>query len=389
MSLFYKAGIRRTSATMALRALAVAIIGLSSIQGFSGISASAQESSAQTRCEPEVLNTPIFWEAERLANVKSRLTANDAALMPAYKALLARANEALTVAPYSVTDKTRPGPSGDLHDYVSLSRYFWPNPNNEDGLPYIRKDGQSNPEINGVDFDRRRSQHMTEAVRDLSLAAYFSGDKRYADKAVRLAYTWFVDEDTRMNPNLKFAQGVPGQIPGREFGILDTRIYWDVMDSMWLLQSADMANKKVVDAVRAWFANYGAWLITSDFGKKAKSKTNNHGSFYDAQLSHTLVFAGRCDLAKKALKSGLDRTKKQIKKSGLLPGEIGRTRSLFYHAFNAEAFLRMAHLGQKLDVDVYEKRKGGAGSIKDTVHFVASYAGRIDEWPYEGNQYRR
>jgi len=78
-----------------------------------------------------------------------------------------------------------------------LSRYFWPNPKKKDGLPYIRKDGQTNPEVNGVNFDRRRSQEMTNAVRDLSLAAYFSDDKRYANKAVRLAYTWFVDKERR------------------------------------------------------------------------------------------------------------------------------------------------------------------------------------------------
>jgi hypothetical protein len=266
---------------------------------------------------------------------------------------------------------------------VSLSRYYWPDPKKKDGRPYIRKDGQSNPEINSVDFDRRRSQNMTEAVRDLSLAAYFSGDAHYADKALILAYTWFVNKDRRMNPNLKFAQGVPGKTPGREFGILDTRIYWDVMDSLLLLQSAEMADKKLVDAVRVWFGHYAAWLISSDFGQKAKSKYNNHGSFYDAQLSHVLVFARRCDLAKKTLKSGHARTKAQIKQDGLMPGEIKRTRSLFYHAFNAQAFLRMSDMAQKLGVDFYADRKPGAGSIKDSVHFVASYAGRTEEWPYE------
>ena len=380
MSIFYKIDARQSQRVSILRGIVLAIMASTF---FYSAGASAQDISENKYCDAAVLNTPIFWDARRLAAVKIRIEAGDAELLPAYDALIARADEALTVAPYSVTDKERPGPSGDPQDYVSLSRYFWPNPNTKDGLPYIRKDGRSNPEINGVNFDRRRSQHMTDAVRDLSLAAYFSGDRRYADKAVRLAYTWFVDPDSKMNPNLKFAQGVPGKIPGREFGILDTRIYWDVMDSMWLLESAGMADQRVVNSVRKWFGDYSAWLITSDFGKKAKAKTNNHGSFYDAQLSHSLIFAGRCDLAKKSLKSGLDRTKKQIKKSGLLPGEVERTRSLFYHAFNAQAFLRMAHLSEKLDLEFYETRKGGAGSVKDTVHFVASYAGRTQDWPYE------
>ena len=334
-------------------------------------------------CADGILSAPIYWNISRLAKAKAGLEAGDEAYTPAYDDLTKKANAALGKEPYSVTDKQRPGPSGDLKDYVSLSRYFWPNPNTKDGLPYIRKDGHSNPELNGVNYDRLRSQRMTNAVRDLALAAYFSGDQKYADKAMQFVRTWFIDKETAMNPHLKFAQGVPGKQEGREFGILDTRIYWDAIDALLLLQSVGMADEKIVNGARLWFGNYGAWLIASDFGMKAKAKYNNHGTFYDAQLSHVLIFAGRCDLAKKALKSGYERTKKQIQKSGLMPGEINRTKSLYYHSFNAQAFIRIASLAQKFDLDYYTKRKRGSGSVKDTVHFIASYVGRTDEWPYE------
>ena len=66
-----------------------------------------------------------------------------------------------------------------------------------------------------------------------------------------------------------------------------------------------------------------------------------------------------------------------------MPGEINRTKSLYYHSFNAQAFIRIASLAQKFDLDYYTKRKRGSGSVKDTVHFIASYVGRTDEWPYE------
>ena len=343
----------------------------------------SSQSLIQTSCAPAHLAKPIFWDIDSLAKAKSRIDAGDATLTPAYNSLIERASSALELAPFSVTHKPQPGPSGDKQDYVSLSRYFWPDPNMKDGLPYIRKDGHSNPEINSKNFDRRRSQDMANAIRDLSLAAYFTGDHRYSEQAGKLVYTWFVDKNLRMNPNLKFAQGVPGKTAGREFGILDTRIYWDVMDGLLLLQSANMADAKQVDAVRHWFKEYSNWLMTSDFGKKAKGKYNNHGTFYDAQLAQSLIFAGQCDLAKKALKSGLDRTQKQITSSGLMPGEIDRTRSLFYHAFNAQAFLRMSHLSETLGIEFYTVRKDDAGSVKDSVYFIASYAGRTHAWPYE------
>ena len=301
----------------------------------------------------------------------------------AYAQLIKSADKALTQAPYSVTHKTKAGPSGDTKDYVSLSRYFWPNPTTEDGLPYIRKDGRSNPELNGRNFDRRRSQLMTNDVRSLALAAYFTGEETYADKAQQFVKTWFLDAPTAMNPHLKFAQGVPGATPGREFGILDGRIYWDVIDAMLLLQAARLSDAAFTNELRGWFGEYAKWLVTSDFGQKAKSKKNNHGVYYDAQLSHILLFAGRCDLAKKVIKSAHSRTKTQIDKSGLMPEEKKRTQSLFYHAFNLRAFLRLSYFAQRLDMDIYDKRKGKGGSIKTSVDFVASYAGRVEDWPYE------
>lgn len=282
-----------------------------------------------------------------------------------------------------MTDKTKPSPSGDLKDYVSLSRYFWPNPKTKDGLPYIRKDGHSNPELGGEDFDRRRSQLMTGDVMTLSLAAYFTGDEAYAEKAKRLVQVWFLDAETSMNPHLKYAQGAPGISDGRQYGILDGRIYWDVMDSVLLLQSAGMMEAAFVDDLRTWFGNYAAWLIRSDFGKKESAGKNNHGTFYDAQLAHVLMFVGRCDLASKVVERGRKRAKSQIKKSGLMPAEMARTQSLVYHSFNLQAFLRLAYFARKLDMDYYAEAEPGAGSIQDAVDFVSAYAGRIDEWPYK------
>jgi len=336
-----------------------------------------------TSCPVEILSAPIYWDINRLASVKSKVSTDSSAYKAAYEKLIADADEALSKSPYTVTDKTKPGPSGDLKDYVSLSRYWWPNPQKSDGLPYVRKDGETNPEINGVDFDRRRSQHMTADVRALSLAAYFTGNKAYAKKAESFVRAWFLDETTGMHPHLKFAQNVPGLNAGREFGILDTRIYWDVMDGILLLQSENMVDKALVNELRGWFGRYANWLVTSEFGQKASTKKNNHGVYYDAQLSHILMFAGRCDLAEKIIKKSHDRTKKQIKKSGLMPEEKKRTQSLFYHAFNLRAFLRLAYYAEQLDVGFYDKAKKGAGSVQNSVDFVASYAGRVEDWPYK------
>ena len=344
----------------------------------------AQDSSTKTtNCPVQVLSQPIYWNLERLGKVKSQIQTETSPYKVAYERLMRDADEALGKDLYSVTHKTKPGPSGDPKDYVSLSRYFWPNPKKKNGLPYIRKDGQTNPEINGEGFDRRRSQRMTDDVTTLSLAAYFTGNKTYSDKAKRIVQTWFLDETTAMNPHLNFAQSVPGASQGREFGILDGRIYWDVIDSLLLLQSANMVEAEFVDDLRGWFGTYAAWLIRSDFGKKARARKNNHGTYYDAQLAHVLMFAGRCDIAAKVVQTSHARTISQIDKTGLMPEEASRTQSLFYHAFNLRAYLRLSYFARRLDIDYYDKATSGSGSVKASVDFVASYAGRVDEWPYK------
>jgi len=120
---------------------------------------------AEQSCPARVLTTPIYWDIDRLASVRSQLAGGESEYDAAYRTLIKDADAAMRQSPYSVTHKERAGPSGDKRDYVSLSRYFWPNPKKSDGLPYIRKDGLTNPEFNGDKFDRRRSQNMTDDVR--------------------------------------------------------------------------------------------------------------------------------------------------------------------------------------------------------------------------------
>jgi len=73
---------------------------------------------------------------------------------------------------------------------------------------------------------------------------------RYSKKAQDFVETWFLDETTGMNPNMQHGQSVPGKVSGREFGILDARIYWDVMDSLILLQSEGLVEAEFINRVR-------------------------------------------------------------------------------------------------------------------------------------------
>ena len=94
----------------------------------------------------------IQFDIKQLAVTKAKVQSGDKSVMDAYKKLIASANKILAYKPVSVMDNVDMPPSGNKHDYVSLAPYWWPNPNTPNGLPYIRKDGEINPEVKSL-FD--------------------------------------------------------------------------------------------------------------------------------------------------------------------------------------------------------------------------------------------
>ena len=147
-----------------------------------------------------------IWDSAHLARVKADL--QQPAYATAYRHLIEDAERHLDQQPLSVMMKEKTAVSGDKHDYLSLSRYFWPDPTKPDGLPYINRDGVANPEREKL--DRPKVALMVSNITTLSLAWYFSGEEKYAQKAAEQLRVWFLNKDTRMNPNLNYAQIVPG-----------------------------------------------------------------------------------------------------------------------------------------------------------------------------------
>ncbi|MCE0411647.1 alginate lyase family protein, partial [Klebsiella pneumoniae] len=209
---------------------------------------------------------PYTLDEKDLAFSRQQIAAKDPLFVLAQAALLKKADLALTHPLRSVMDKTLVAASGNKHDYYSFPPYWWPNPDTKDGLPYIRKDGQTNPDANSDATDKNRLVKMSQDVSTLALAWYFSHDARYAQKAAAQLKTWFLDPQTRMNPNLQYAQAIPGINNGRGIGIIDSRALVEVVDAIALLQSSAVLSEKDVSALKQWFGEYYHWMTTSQNG---------------------------------------------------------------------------------------------------------------------------
>jgi len=318
-------------------------------------------------------------DAKALASNKAGIKANNAAVVPAYKQLLKDADKALQFGPVSVMEKKNQPPSGDKHDYMSLAPYFWPDPDKPGGLPYIRKDGQTNPEVRDYK-DKEYMPQLCEVVYTLSLAYYFSEDKVYADHAARLLRVWFLDTTTRMNPNLNYGQSIKGVNTGRGSGLIDTRHFVKLIDGIGLLQGSSSWKDADQQGMKKWFSDFLHWMQTSKNGKDEMKAPNNHGAWYDAQRLSMAMFIDSTELAKKIVQNAQDRLDKQMDDTGRFPLEMQRTISLHYTCFVMEAFFNIAQVAKKLGMDMWNYTSPSGKSLKKAFDALLPYISGAKQW---------
>ncbi|HEY2060984.1 MAG TPA: alginate lyase family protein [Amycolatopsis sp.] len=334
----------------------------------------------------------VVTDGKKLAAVRAALDHGRATpeQRAAVKTVLAKADEALTTGPWSVTQKPTTPPSGDKHDYQSQAPYQWASqpktPDNPQGCPYVNRDGQRNPEADAI-TDHTYRMVAWDAIYYLSTAWYYTGDAKYAQRAELDIRTWFLDPATRMNPNMTYSQIVPCKNTISGTGIIDsTQSFTQVLDAFALLDSgAPGWTGQDRSGVRSWLTQYLNWMQTSPQAKLELAATNNHGTFLDLQNAATTAYLGQTATAKKMVQ---DAEKKrfpvQFDANGDQPLELTRTISWHYVNFNLTAWGRMAELGHNLGIDVWGYRAANGVTLRKVVdRLIPAALHGADSWPHQ------
>lgn len=331
---------------------------------------------------PVMAQNVYLMDKASLLKLRTSAQQNDPATRPLLDSLRSQADQLLSMKPISVMDKTLTPASGDKHDYMSQAPYFWYDSTKPNGRPYLRRDGQRNPEINRI-TDHDYLGTLDHAVRVLALAWYLTGREMYAEKAASLIRYWFFDEATRMNPNLEYAQGIPGINNGRGIGIIETRSLTGIADAVGLLGSSQSWKRGDERAIQQWYGKYLHWMMTSKNGKDEHAAKNNHGVWFLVQAIDFSLFTGDAKGAQRLAQEAKAKIDSQVMADGRMPLELERTNALGYSTFNIEAWFDVATLAQQAGVDLWNYRNANGATLRTALEWLKPYALGEKKWTYQ------
>ncbi|OGV54838.1 MAG: hypothetical protein A2X45_02135 [Lentisphaerae bacterium GWF2_50_93] len=271
-----------------------------------------------------------------------------------------------------MVDKTKLPPSGLKNDYVSMAPYWWPDPQKPDGLPYIRRDGETNPEH--YNTDRTQLEHLCDAVSCLTIQSFVSENEIHASHVGRLLRCWFLEPSTMMNPHLRYAQYIPGRCEGRGLGLIDTMNLCHMLDMVSHLPFSKSWTQNDLSGLKDWVGSYLEWFLKSEHGQTECREFNNHGTWYDTQVVCFAVFCGQDKIARDQIENHVyPRISSQIEPDGSQPHELARTLSMSYCTFNLTGFAILSRLSRQMGIDLWGWKTADGRGILPAIRWMLPY----------------
>ena len=291
---------------------------------------------------------------------------------------------AMTEGPWSVTFSPPGAITGDPHDYYSIGPYWWPDPTAADPktAPYIRRDGEVNPE-RFIYNHRQDFIALSYAALTLCTAGYFFNRRDYLDKAAEFYRIWFVATETKMNPHLEYAQAIQNICCGRGIGIIELHGLDRIVFTLGFLDAAG-GYEKLVGQIEEWLNEMLDWLINSNHGIEESKNGNNHETHYFSRIGMCALRLGRKDGIEMMCRNYKERILPlQLEPDGSMPHELGRTRSLHYSIFNLDAMAMLCELAKEAGDDSLWGFKADNRSMELAIDYLAPAMANPYLWQYK------
>jgi hypothetical protein len=295
--------------------------------------------------------------------------------------IISRADKALQAGILSITDHIAVLSEGGPHDYYSNGDYWWPDPAVPDGLPYIRRDGESNPAA----FNEHRTllRSLRTNIAALAAAYRLTGSKDYAQKAQQLLEGFFINPKTRMAPHLRYAQAIPGICSGRGIGIIDTLHLIELPVAIDLLRDDAGMDDALYRGLREWFRAYLRWMTTYPYGVEEMNTSNNHAVCWFVQAATLARFTENqvlLEFCREEYRSRL--LPDQMAPDGSFPEELARTKPYGYSIFTLDNLITLCHILSTPTSDLWDFTLPDGRNIRRGLEFLTPYLAEKGKWPY-------
>ena len=283
--------------------------------------------------------------------------------------------------PITVTAESSPRSAGGIHDFYSEGDYWWPDPDNPDG-PYIQRDGLTNPD--NFTAHREAMIRFSQISGALASAYLVTKDDKYVTALAPHLRAWFIDEATKMNPNLLYAQAIKGKVTGRGIGIIDTIQLMEVAKAIESVEDSEVISDSEIKQMKDWFSEYLNWITTHPYGIDERDHGNNHSVCWAMQAAVFAKLVGNqevLDYCKEMYKTVL--LPDQMANDGSFPLELKRTKPYGYSLFTLDAMATLCQVYADDSENLFSYQTADGKSLEKGISFLYPFVENKDSWPYQ------
>ncbi len=295
--------------------------------------------------------------------------------------VLSKVKQYNSIEPITVTDSFCVRSTGTKNDFYSEGDYWWPNPEDLNG-PYIRRDGLSNPD--NFKAHRKAVIRLNHIAGCLASSYIITKDKTYLEQLIPHLEAWFIKPETKMTPNLLYAQAIKGKVTGRGIGIIDTVHLVEVALAIEVLEEANILKSSQLQSIKQWFKEYLNWLTTHSFGIKERDNGNNHSVCWAVQVAAFARLVNDIDklnYCRNFYKNTL--LPNQMASNGSFPKELSRTKPYGYSLFNLDAMSNLCQILSTTEDNLFDYKTDDGRSLKLGMEFMFPFINDKANWPYQ------